>query len=265
THITQFMLTFDNSQTPATKLSAAYDGTEFIRFDYSTNQFLAVKPVAEPLVQSLNANERLIKQYIRYGAFAPLVAEAIIQAARRLIAKPSINITTHRLHRGKDPLLLICHVNGFYPSGINATWLHNGGTVQQEVLSSRILPNTGGTFQTTLQISITPQSRDIYTCQVEHSSSTDKLTATWAPKVKSWPTHGYVAGIVIGVAGIIIALAGGIGRCRGFPACGSEAVPNQRCVNPDSSAADSGVWTQGEAEQLFVENERTSSPAPAQD
>ncbi|XP_038638469.1 DLA class II histocompatibility antigen, DR-1 beta chain-like [Scyliorhinus canicula] len=180
-------------------------------------------------------------------------------------AKPSVNITVHRLPSKKELLLLICRMDGFYPSGFNATWLLNGDEVEQEVLSSSVLPNMDGTFQSTLQITITPRSGDAYSCQMEHSSSPDKLTATWAPKVRSWPEHGYVSGITIGIVGIMFALAGGIGRWRGSHARGSEPGPSQSRVNTHSDAgssyADSGVCMQGEAEQLYME--QTPNPTPA--
>ncbi|XP_038638528.1 HLA class II histocompatibility antigen, DR beta 4 chain-like isoform X2 [Scyliorhinus canicula] len=236
THMTQFLFAYDSSQTPATNLSFAYDGMEVIRFNYTTNQFMATQPITEPLAQHLNDDERLVKRYVSYGSFAALVGDAILLVARRLIAKPSVNITVHRLPSEKQLLLLICRMDGFYPSGFNATWLLNGDEVEQEVLSSSVLPNMDGTFQSTLQITITPRSGDAYSCQMEHSSSPDKLTATWAPKVRSWPEHGYVSGITIGIVGIMFALAGGIGRWR-------------------------GVCMQGEAEQLYME--QTPNPTPA--
>ncbi|GCB60946.1 hypothetical protein scyTo_0014254 [Scyliorhinus torazame] len=267
-HMIQFLFSYDRSHTPATNLSFAYDGTEVIRFNYTTNQFLATQPVAAPWVQHLNDNERLVKRYVHYGSLAPIVGDAILRVARRLSAKPSINITAHHLPSEKDPLLLICRVDGFYPSGFNATWLLNGDEVEQEVLSSSVLPNRDGTFQATLQVSITPRSGDAYTCQVEHSSSPDKLTATWAPKVRSWPEHGYVSGITVGIVGIMIALAGGIGRWRGPRARGSEPGPSQSRVNTHSDAgssnADSGVCMQSEAGQLYVGDEQTPNSPPAE-
>ncbi|XP_078391005.1 rano class II histocompatibility antigen, A beta chain-like isoform X1 [Cetorhinus maximus] len=262
-HMLQAQFSIEKSHHPAVSLRFAYDGTELIQFNYTTNQFVATKPLAKSFTEQLNSDQKVVRRYIRYGSFANLVSDVVLRAARQLIAKPSVNITAHRLHSGKDPLLLICRVNGFYPRGINATWLHNGDAFEQEVLSSRILPNTDGTFQVLFQISIAPRSGDTYTCQVEHSSSPNKLTAIWAPKMKSWQTYGYATGIVFMILGIIV-LAGGISRWRGLHACGSQPGPNQSQVNTRtdaySSNMDLGVWTQGEAEHLYVESERTPSP-----
>ncbi|XP_041035582.1 uncharacterized protein LOC121272835 [Carcharodon carcharias] len=170
-HMLQAQFSIEKSHHAAVSLRFAYDGTEVIQFNYTTNQFMATEPLAKSFAEQLNSDQKKVRRYIRYGSFANLVSDVVLRAAHQLIT----------------------------------------------------------------------------------------------PKMKSWPTYGYVTGIVFMIFGII-ALAGGISRWRGLHACGSQPEPNQSQVNTHSDAyssnTDLGVWTQGEANHLYVESERTPSPIP---
>uniref|UniRef100_UPI00398EB1C4 class II histocompatibility antigen, B-L beta chain-like isoform X2 n=1 Tax=Pristiophorus japonicus TaxID=55135 RepID=UPI00398EB1C4 len=236
-HTGQLMLSCDSLEPPVIVLRFAYDGEELGHFNYTTKKFVANNPLVEPFFNELNSNPKTIKNTDRYSHYMPFLKETILQATQTLTAKPSIAITTQRLNGGGDPLLLNCRVDGFYPRDINATWLWNGEAVEQEVLKSRILPNKDGTFQLTLQLTVDPERGDSYTCQLEHRSAPDKLTAVWAPKSKNL-AYGYVVGIILGIAGIVIATSGGIIRWK-------------------------GVWSQDEAEHLCAEIGQSPSPVTA--
>ncbi|XP_067832281.1 HLA class II histocompatibility antigen, DQ beta 2 chain-like isoform X2 [Heptranchias perlo] len=213
-HTVQQIFSIDGSQPPVMNLRFAYNGKELAHFNFITKKLVATSPLLELYVDELNNSSRTIKNLDRYSYFGPLGADIILRVTRTLTAKPSITITVHHL-KGEKNSYLNCRVSGFYPRGINTTWLRNGEAVQQEVLRSRILPNKDGSFQVTLQVNVDPRRGDTYTCQVEHRSAPDKLTAVWAPKSQNLLSPAHVVGIISGLAGIIIAVSGGIIRWKG--------------------------------------------------
>ncbi|XP_067880457.1 rano class II histocompatibility antigen, A beta chain-like [Heterodontus francisci] len=266
-HLIQLLFSCDGPHPWVSSLRFAYDGEDYIKFNYTTDKFVAANPLAQPFVDSFNSDAKMVRKYVRYGYYGTLVAEAVLQVAQTLTAKPSIAITAHRLSGGNGHLLLNCRIGGFYPRAINTTWLQDGGAVEQEVLKSRILPNKDGTFQVTLRISIDPGRGDSYTCQVEHRSAPEKLTAVWVPKRKNvLLTHGKVIGLILMVVGVIIAAIGAFIGWKGRHASGSQPGPNQGQANTHLDAygcsTNSGVCSQ--AEHLCEEIEWSPSPTPAE-
>uniref|UniRef100_A0A287D0P5 Major histocompatibility complex, class I-related n=1 Tax=Ictidomys tridecemlineatus TaxID=43179 RepID=A0A287D0P5_ICTTR len=63
---------------------------------------------------------------------------------------------------------LFCRAHGFYPPEISIIWKKNGEELVQEVDYADILPSGDGTYQTWVSVELDPQSRDIYSCHVEH-------------------------------------------------------------------------------------------------
>lgn len=48
------------------------------------------------------------------------------------------------------------------------TWMKNGEEIAQEVDHGGVLPSGDGTYQTWVSVDLNPQSKDIYSCHVEH-------------------------------------------------------------------------------------------------
>ncbi|XP_072423132.1 HLA class II histocompatibility antigen, DQ beta 2 chain-like, partial [Chiloscyllium punctatum] len=184
-------------------------------------------------------------------------------------AQPSVNISTHRTVSSSEPVRLNCHVIGFYPRDINVSWLLNGADLRGPVLTSILLPNVDGTFQLTGHINVHPRTGDVYTCQVEHSSSPDKLTAVWAPKTNIWPSGGYLIGIMSGIVGSLCTAIGAIVRWRGHHIRATQARRDQTrgivCSEASSNITDSGTWTQTEVEHLCEPEEHNPRRSPSED
>ncbi|XP_032871934.1 class II histocompatibility antigen, B-L beta chain-like isoform X3 [Amblyraja radiata] len=214
-HVGQVSISCAGEDFSLALLRFAFDGEEYIRFEYSLNKFVAKHPLAEPYADELNKNERVISNVARYVRRWPLISKIVKGGIRAETAKPAITITSRRPNAQGHPLVLTCRVDGFYPMDINTTWLRNGKDIDQEVLRSNILPNFDGTFQMRLQLSVDPSGiGDTYSCQITHTSVPDNLTAVWDPQNQNLSVYGYVVGIMAGLIGILIVLSAGVMRWK---------------------------------------------------
>ncbi len=75
---------------------------------------------------------------------------------------------------------VVCHVTGFYPSGVTITWLGNGQDNDEDVDLGELLPNEDGTFQKTSTLNIQPDGwkNNQYVCVVEHQGRTFRKILT---------------------------------------------------------------------------------------
>ncbi|XP_055486150.1 class II histocompatibility antigen, B-L beta chain-like isoform X2 [Leucoraja erinacea] len=280
-HVGQVSISCAGEDSSLAVLRFAFDGKEFISFEYSSNTFVAKHRLAEPYAiqgfvdmeeyfevytethrepVELKKNERVIRNYVRYMRRWPMISHIVKGAIRAETAKPAITITSRRPNAQGHPLVLTCRVDGFYPMDINTTWLRNGKDIDQEVLRSNVLPNFDGTFQMRLQLSVDPSGiGDTYSCQITHTSVPDNLTAVWVHQNQNGPVYGYVVGIMAGLVGILIALSGGVIRWKVNQSRDSQLGPiqSQLMTLPDMP---SGVSAVREDTQLC--EDVTSLPSP---
>ncbi|XP_039374896.1 H-2 class I histocompatibility antigen, Q9 alpha chain-like [Mauremys reevesii] len=185
-----------------------YDGGDYISFDKNTKTWTAVAKGAQISKEKLDANRagneqakdylereciEWLEKYLEYG-------KETLQRRERPTAlvsdKPSASgLTT-----------LSCHVHGFYPRDVAVVWLKNGEPRQQETIQGGVVPSGDGTYQIRATIEIDPNSKDEYTCCVEHTSLTEDLRVPWAPKSNVM----LIVGVVIGVLVLVTAIAGAI-------------------------------------------------------
>uniref|UniRef100_A0A674K1Y3 Antigen-presenting glycoprotein CD1d-like n=1 Tax=Terrapene triunguis TaxID=2587831 RepID=A0A674K1Y3_9SAUR len=69
------------------------------------------------------------------------------------------------------PVLLVCHVTGFYPRPVRVAWLQDGEEVGLggRLNSSGILPNADLTYQLRSSLAVEPGAGHSYACWVQHS------------------------------------------------------------------------------------------------
>ncbi|CAH6789310.1 Mr1 [Phodopus roborovskii] len=72
--------------------------------------------------------------------------------------------------------------HGFYPPEISMTWMKNGEEIVQQVDYGGVLPSADGTYQMWVSVDPDSQSKDVYSCHVEHCGLQMVLEA---PGVKS--------------------------------------------------------------------------------
>ncbi|XP_049991115.1 major histocompatibility complex class I-related gene protein isoform X2 [Alexandromys fortis] len=151
-------------------LQYAYDGQDFIVFNKDTLSWVAVDNVAQITKQTWEANLHelqyqknwlekeciaWLKRFLEYGKDTLERTEPPVVRTSRKETFPGI--TT-----------LFCRAHGFYPPEIFMTWMKNGEEIAQEVDHGGVLPSGDGTYQTWVSVDLNPQSKDIYSCHVEH-------------------------------------------------------------------------------------------------
>ncbi|XP_067255052.1 major histocompatibility complex class I-related gene protein-like [Chanodichthys erythropterus] len=157
----------------------SYDGEDFISLDLKELRYNT--PVAQAIstVQKWN-NDRAqlesLKQYYEDECVYWLKEFLTLGKAdlEKTIA-PEVSLLQ------KDPSSpVVCHVTGFYPSGVTISWLRNGVNHHEDVDLGAILPNEDETFQRTSSLRIPPDEwkKNQYTCVVEHMGKTIKRILT---------------------------------------------------------------------------------------
>ncbi|XP_043861475.1 major histocompatibility complex class I-related gene protein [Dromiciops gliroides] len=152
-------------------LQYAYDGRDFIIFDKDSLSWIAVDNVARLTKQTWETNRNELRYQKNW-----LETECIAWLKKFLdFGKDALQRTETPLLSGSCKKLstgittLICKAYGFYPPEITLTWIKNGELITQETEYGDILPSGDGTYQTWVSLEIDPQSKDHYSCQVEHN------------------------------------------------------------------------------------------------
>ncbi|XP_033929481.1 HLA class II histocompatibility antigen, DM beta chain-like [Melopsittacus undulatus] len=134
------------------------------------------------------------------------------QACRRLLphsisglgsAPPQVLITSSSSGDPLVPLLLTCHVWGFYPPDVTVLWLHNGDLVTPDEDPPPIVPNGDLTYQTQLRLLAAPAHGDTFTCSVQHPSLDQPLLVDWG--------HGLSPVLLVKVVAATMVMLLGIG------------------------------------------------------
>ncbi|XP_074786664.1 HLA class II histocompatibility antigen, DM beta chain [Athene noctua] len=132
---------------------------------------------------------------------------------------PHARIVPSQPPRGGGPVLLTCHVWGFYPPEVTVVWLHNGemvgpGDEPPPVISA--VPNGDWTYQTRVTLTVTPSPGDTFTCSVQHVSLAQPLLEDWGPSLSPGLTLK-VAVATVAMALGLICFSVGVYRYRARP------------------------------------------------
>ncbi|NXF56348.1 DMB protein, partial [Oceanites oceanicus] len=117
---------------------------------------------------------------------------------------PQVHIIATKTRNARAPVLLTCHVWGFYPSEVTIIWLHNGdivGPSDRPPISA--IPNGDWTYQTQVTLMVNPVAGDTFTCSVQHASLDQPLLEDWGP--------GLSPGLTLKVAAATVVMALGLG------------------------------------------------------
>ncbi|KAJ7303313.1 hypothetical protein JRQ81_012255 [Phrynocephalus forsythii] len=185
-----------------------YDGKEALSFEKDTLTWAAYDAVAQEYKREWESGpgrtERS-KHYLEVKCIGMLrqLLEFNKKEWQRRVA-PAVKV----LHKGSrnGAETLVCHIHGFYPKEIDATWRKNGEVLEAETLRGNVVPNSDGTYYTWLSIEIDPKEKDQYQCAVEH----DSLLADPDPPAKKpdsgislWLTVGVVLGLVLPAVALV--------------------------------------------------------------
>ncbi|NXQ86723.1 DMB protein, partial [Nyctibius grandis] len=119
-------------------------------------------------------------------------------------APPQIRIVPSKTGNARAPVLLTCHVWGFYPPEVTVIWLRNGdilGPGDHPPISA--VPNSDWTYQTQVTLMVAPVAGDTFTCSAQHVSLAQPLLEDWGP--------GLSPGLTLKVAAATVLMALGLG------------------------------------------------------
>ncbi|KAK1327469.1 hypothetical protein QTO34_012971 [Cnephaeus nilssonii] len=138
---------------------------------------------------------------------------------------PTVTVFPAKTQRLQHHNLLVCSVNGFYPGHIEVRWLRDGREEQAGVVSTGLIRNGDWTFQMLVMLETVPRSGEVYTCHVQHPSSSSPVTVEWRAQSGSAQSKvlsgagGFVLGLLFLGAGLLVSF-----RARkGEEPAGSEA------------------------------------------
>lgn len=75
---------------------------------------------------------------------------------------------------------LQCRALHFYPQNISIQWLKDGQPLEaKDMVLKVVLPNGDGTYRALVSLTVPRGEEQRFTCQVEHLSLDQPLTASW--------------------------------------------------------------------------------------
>nr|QER90619.1 MHC class I alpha antigen [Acipenser dabryanus] len=189
-----------------------FDGKDFLILDTDTMTYVAPVMQAVATKQKWDADRGFAqrrKAYLEETCIEWL--RKYVQYGRETLERkvpPAVTLL-QRKARGSADTEVLCHVTGFFPRGVEVTWVRDGrDQLEEGVQSGEVLPNQDGTYQLKkiLTVSSEEQGRHSYSCQVDHVSFKERQNYNWVPE--SGPPIGIIAGVIVGVLALIAAIIG---------------------------------------------------------
>ncbi|KAL8213528.1 UNVERIFIED_CONTAM: hypothetical protein K2H54_066425 [Gekko kuhli] len=206
-----------------------YGREEYARFDSRRGAFEALTPLGEFTAQYLNSQKECMAN-MRARVDVICRHNYGVEEGRGLLtrkAQPTVKIS----HTQAGPLahhsLLLCTATGYYPSGVRFRWLKNGQEQMEGVGYADEFQNGDWTFQNQAMLETVPQRRDVYTCQVEHSSLKEPITVQWEPEMSdSSKSKMWIGGVgaLLGAAFGAVALSLHLKNRRAAPTAPAAGV-----------------------------------------
>ncbi|XP_026054771.1 major histocompatibility complex class I-related gene protein-like [Carassius auratus] len=192
-----------------------YDGEDFISLDVKELRYITAVQQGVITTEKWN-NDReqleLMKQYYQHECVNWLKHFLMLRKVdleRRVphIYTLSLSAPEVSLLQRYPSSSVVCHVTGFYPSGLTITWLKNGQDHDEDVDLGELLPNEDGTFQRTSFIRIGPEEwkKNQFVCEVEHMGTTYRRILT-EDEIKSNTNvfHSRTIHVLLCVVGLFI-------------------------------------------------------------
>lgn len=169
--------------------SYAYDGRDFIAFNQSTPEWVALDPAAGIAKSKWEAEAVYLQRSKAYlEEECPTMLRRYLHLGQSLLDRqdrPSVYITTHKAPGHKRRLK--CRADHFYPPSIALHWTLASKTLDLES-GGNILPSGDGNYQSWAVVNVPLQDGRTRSCHVEHGSHTETLTVRW-DRAPSTHTH----------------------------------------------------------------------------
>ncbi|XP_058022372.1 major histocompatibility complex class I-related gene protein-like isoform X2 [Ahaetulla prasina] len=156
-----------------------YDGRTFLSFDKETLTWVAPDPLAQITKRNWDSNHqwsRRNKIYLEEECIEWLEKYLSYRKKAMLPSTETPKVTVTRRKELEDGMEThICHLHGFYPREIDASWTRDGEVWLEDTFYGSVAPNVDGTYHYWLSVRIDPKERDRYRCHVEHDSLQEPL------------------------------------------------------------------------------------------
>ncbi|XP_059557934.1 HLA class II histocompatibility antigen, DR beta 5 chain-like [Myotis daubentonii] len=188
-----------------------YNGQENLCFDSDVGECRALTELGRPVAEYWNSQKDKLERARAYvDTFCRHNYWVFEGFSVQQKTEPTVTVYPAKAQRLQHHNLLVCSVNGFYPGDIEVRWLRNGQEEEAGVVSTGLIRNGDWTFQTLVMLETVPRSREVYTCQVRHPSSTRPVTVEWRAQSGSAQNKvlsgagGFVLGLLFLGAGLLI-------------------------------------------------------------
>ncbi|NXK15324.1 DMB protein, partial [Herpetotheres cachinnans] len=180
------------------------DAQHFVPCDWGR-----LHPVATLVALVLNNGTAWVdRAEARHRACRDLASQFWASTALRRMP-PQAHIIASKTKNAQAPVLLTCHIWGFYPAEVTVIWLYNGDIVgpgNHPTISA--IPNGDWTYQTQVTLMVAPVAGDTFTCSVQHASLDQPLLVNWGPGLSLGLTLKVAAATVVMVLGLSFFIVG---------------------------------------------------------
>ncbi|NXE17255.1 DMB protein, partial [Lophotis ruficrista] len=163
-----------------------------------------LREVAARLAATLNNGTAWVQRAeARSRACSQLAPHVWASAALRQ-TPPQARVLSSETGNARTPVLLTCHVWGFYPPEVTVIWLRNGDVLGPgDHPPASAVPAGDWTYHTRVTLAAAPASGDTFTCSVQHAALDRPLLEDWSP--------GLSVALALKVAAATVVMALGLG------------------------------------------------------
>ncbi|KAM8766880.1 major histocompatibility complex class I-related gene protein-like [Acanthopagrus schlegelii] len=214
-----------------------YDGEDFMKWDWKTSTWIALRPEAD-IVRPIWVSTELLREFY-LSVLTQIYPEQLkksVEYGRSSLLRtefPSVSLLQ------KTPSSPVsCLATGFYPHRASLVWRKDGEELHEEVDHGEILPNHDGTFQMSVDLnlsSVTPEDWTRYDCVFQVSGlNEDKVTKLEKDQIRTNWVKPTDMTIPVNVGVVVLALTF-ISAAGFFIYNKKKAISRPPSISPPSS------------------------------
>ncbi|KAM4019130.1 H-2 class II histocompatibility antigen, E-S beta chain-like [Anomaloglossus baeobatrachus] len=195
-----------------------YNQEEQLYFDSDKGKFIAKTEFGKPDADYWNSQKEIIEQ--RKHAVETFCIHDYdiihsVTADRRVEPKIKISLMSQYERPHAKQHILLCNVNGFFPSAIEVKWYRNEEEQTEQVEFTEPHHNGDWSYQLEVMLETEIQKGDTFTCEVHHESLKAPYRVNWHPQSSDSAKNKMATGIVGIVLGLVFFIVGLVIYMRG--------------------------------------------------